>query len=244
MSMEKNQQYGQLTVLEEFKSDSGPINVRVQCSCGTERIFRKTEVINGYVTSCHRGLCRTGSRNLVGKRFGYLVVIRLDLPNRSKHKSWVCLCDCGTETVVRQDHLVGNRDKSCGCKHDELVSLNNPRRLADTFGLNRLYRGYSGRAKLKGIPFDLTMEQFKSLVFSNCHYCNQPPSNSYSRAHKYGQNVSITYNGIDRVVGSVGYTLENVVPCCIKCNISKNDHSLDEWKQWIKDVYNKTILNG
>jgi hypothetical protein len=50
---------------------------------------------------------------MIGKRFGYLTVIK-------KHHSsncvyWLCRCDCGKETVVSGASLRNGHTRSCGC---------------------------------------------------------------------------------------------------------------------------------
>lgn len=55
--------------------------------------------------------------NLVGQRFGRLVV--LSRAPRGTRKSrrivWNCVCDCGGAAVVGGDSLKSGRSKSCGC---------------------------------------------------------------------------------------------------------------------------------
>jgi hypothetical protein len=46
-----------------------------------------------------------------------------------------------------------------------------------------------------------------------------------------------TYNGIDRIDNSQGYIIDNVVPCCTKCNIAKGRQSIQEFKEWIYRAY-------
>lgn len=50
---------------------------------------------------------------LAGQRFGMLAVIR-EAKSR-KESRWLCLCDCGTETIVRGTHLTREIISSCGC---------------------------------------------------------------------------------------------------------------------------------
>lgn len=57
--------------------------------------------------------------NLVGKRFGRLIVIEKAENNRWGQIQWLCLCDCGQEAVVRGCYLVSNHTKSCGCLQKE-----------------------------------------------------------------------------------------------------------------------------
>jgi len=54
-------------------------------------------------------------RNVSGHRFGRLVVIDM-LP----HGRCRCRCDCQRETVVRRQHLLSQKTKSCGCLKAEI----------------------------------------------------------------------------------------------------------------------------
>jgi len=52
--------------------------------------------------------------NLLGQRFGALIVISESPPVRKK-TFWLCRCDCGNEKPMRADGLTSGRYKSCGC---------------------------------------------------------------------------------------------------------------------------------
>ena len=67
---------------------------------------------------------------------------------------------------------------------------------------------YKRRANKKGVKFDLLKEYFDMLTKGDCAYCRRSPT---------------TWFGIDRVVPSEGYVLDNVVSCCCDCNIDKLD---------------------
>ena len=58
--------------------------------------------------------------NLVGKRYGRLVVLLL-APKLSPGDviRWLCLCDCGNEAVVSRLELRSGDTKSCGCLGSE-----------------------------------------------------------------------------------------------------------------------------
>lgn len=69
--------------------------------------------------------------NLVGQRFGRLVVIRnasqeekpKDINGKPKARTWcVCKCDCGNEIIVLATCLNKGNTKSCGCLQKEKVS--------------------------------------------------------------------------------------------------------------------------
>lgn len=53
--------------------------------------------------------------DLTGQRFGRLTVIERveNAPNRARQ--WLCLCDCGKETIVVSSSLNSGRTRSCGC---------------------------------------------------------------------------------------------------------------------------------
>ena len=65
--------------------------------------------------------------NLVGQRFGKLVVIS-QVQNRKGHSYWNCLCDCGKEKIIRGSHLKNGSIKSCGCINKELMNNINMRK--------------------------------------------------------------------------------------------------------------------
>ncbi len=105
--------------------------------------------------------------------------------------------------------------------------------------INMLYGNYSGSAKRRGIEFSLSKDDVEKLVTSQCFYCSADPSNTIKRPRI---NDVFYYNGIDRIIASRGYTLDNCVPCCWKCNRGKSTDSRDEFLLWIKRVYEHNNL--
>ena len=57
--------------------------------------------------------------DMIGQRFGRLVVIKLDeeITNNNKNhaKSYVCQCDCGNVKTIRKANLLNGCTISCGC---------------------------------------------------------------------------------------------------------------------------------
>lgn len=61
------------------------------------------------------------SKNIIGDRFGRMVVVRLHDPGASgRHASWECRCDCGKTSVAQGSKLANGNTKSCGCLRREL----------------------------------------------------------------------------------------------------------------------------
>lgn len=66
----------------------------------------------------------TGPRkNLVGKKFGRLQILRLETELSATNNShgqaargyWICQCDCGATVRARSDRLIHGKTISCGC---------------------------------------------------------------------------------------------------------------------------------
>ena len=63
--------------------------------------------------------------DMVGKRFGRLVVIKrvedAICPSGYKEIQWLCLCDCGKYVIVTGKRLRSENTKSCGCLRKEIA---------------------------------------------------------------------------------------------------------------------------
>lgn len=57
--------------------------------------------------------------DLSGKKFNKLTVIERVKKGGTKRTYWLCVCDCGEKTIIRQDSLIKGRTKSCGCSLKE-----------------------------------------------------------------------------------------------------------------------------
>ena len=109
-------------------------------------------------------------------------------------------------------------------------------------GLRTLLLIYKTSAKKQERKFLLTIEEFKILTTSSCHYCGSQPTlikctNPYNENRKSHWG-DYAYNGIDRVDNNEGYTLENCITCCYICNRAKNNMSYNEFINYTKRIYN------
>jgi hypothetical protein len=93
-------------------------------------------------------------------------------------------------------------------------------------------------AKKRSLEFSLEKEVFRALTKENCYYCDTPPSRVFRRGPSQKQfNGDYTFNGIDRVDNTKGYTVDNCIPCCLACNYSKLDRTHSDFLYWIKKIY-------
>ena len=151
---------------------------------------------------------------------------------------YLCLCSCGTYKELHAGSIKRGDTKSCGC----LAVENNKKQGKLTFklpvgeaALNTLYKSYIRRSKQRDLLFELTKEQFKKITSSCCYYCNRPPKSNIKTITRR-LNGDYFYNGIDRVNNTLGYTIQNSVPCCKTCNIAKRNLTIDEFKSWVTDL--------
>lgn len=81
--------------------------------CGKE--FQAKYESRKYCSRKCMGMNRRKKFNdLIGKRFGRLVVVRRESKD-TRHPHLICNCDCGNQISVNVEHLLTGRTKSCGC---------------------------------------------------------------------------------------------------------------------------------
>lgn len=172
--------------------------------------------------------------DLTGKKFNRLTVVKRVLPNAKWNSlRWLCKCDCGTEKIVLGGSLKNGNTKSCGCLHNEYVK-NRIRSNPELVNMRGIINNYKGNIKKRELKFELTEEQFKKLTQQDCYYCGEKPKNVYKNKYR-GEYI---YNGLDRLDNTKGYTIDNVVPCCITCNAAKRKLTLQEFKDLVERIYN------
>jgi hypothetical protein len=88
--------------------------------------------------------------------------------------------------------------------------------------INGQFHQYKKRAKKSNIKFELIERDCTPFFETNCVYCGG----------------KINGLGIDRVDNKLGYILNNIVPCCSKCNFMKHTMNKDEFIQHIKQIIN------
>lgn len=84
------------------------------------------------------------------------------------------------------------------------------------------YHEYLKSARKRNYEFSLTKEDCEKFYNTQCYYCNN----------------QINGLGIDRIDNDKGYILNNVVPCCYRCNIMKNNYTKDSFIDHMKQILN------
>lgn len=116
------QKFGRLTVLHPTEGQDGKgMRWHCKCECGNE-----IDVIAGSLTSGNTKSCGCLKKenayftqfklNLVGQRFGKLLVIEETKERQYEKVVWKCQCDCGNIVYLNTTRLRQGNDISCGCQ--------------------------------------------------------------------------------------------------------------------------------
>ena len=178
-----------------------------------------------------------------GQRFGRLLTkekqIRLD--KKDRRIAWyLCLCDCGTECLVRYGSLQSGSTRSCGCLGSELsrsraldpksgvrIMIQGRKQPRDVIRLNALISYYKRNSKPRNLTWNFSEEEVRNLVTSPCTYCGE-------RAD---------WVGIDRVNNDLGYSADNCVSCCRWCNCGKRERTVEEFDDWVRRLYERRFYH-
>lgn len=159
----------------------------------------------------------------IGLRSHRLLTVQRHGSSKHGEALYLCDCDCGKSTIAKGKKIRSKLIQSCGCANGRKPIS------PDWAAFGRLYSDHVFRAKSKSLPFTLTREQFRAITSAACRYCGVTPS-QIRRATK--SKSTYTYNGIDRIENSLGYTAENSAPACGVCNNAKASMSVKEFMAW------------
>ena len=112
------ERFGRLVIVEMLYGRENRTWCRCNCDCGrSDFLVMFTALKNGNTSSC--GCIQ--SPNLVGKKFGYLTVMR-ELEQTCRQRRWECRCKCGQIIHRNTSHLNSGHTSSCGCMKSEQTS--------------------------------------------------------------------------------------------------------------------------
>lgn len=166
--------------------------------------------------------------DFTGKNKLYSKVIRPLTPiNGLKYTIWELLCQCGVIYIANGREVKSDvRRNSCGCKGRTNEDL-------ELKGIRSVLWIYQKGAAKRNVSFCLTFNEFRDLIYRNCHYCGSEKFTKFIR--KYANNsYEFLYTGIDKINPKDGYTLDNCIPCCVFCNRAKWNYPIDEFLRWIE----------
>ena len=131
-----------------------------------------------------------------------------------------CSRECADTARIKKHTFVCSKCGKAKTQNEFYVDRNKPRGFvsrckqcySETASTITRKKPYQREASLRsgavrrGIPYELTTEQFMLFWNHPCHYCGQ----------------AIDTIGLDRVDNNKGYLVDNIVPCCTICNRMKS----------------------
>lgn len=148
--------------------------------------------------------------NRIGKIYGNLYVVGRAINDVHGNAQWNCKCLCGKFLKILGQQLTKGQ-KSCGCVTSHLRPYESL--------YNRLRSMTKHIVNLSYVEFE------KFTQINECHYCGKKLIWRERYAGKGGWQL-------DRKDSKLGYSVENCVPCCKRCNFGKGKgFTYEEWKQ-------------
>lgn len=150
-----------------------------------------------------------------------------------RHKLYYkCQCkNCGAILILRKDTIL--TATMCHCA--KCVGNNVKPTIEVAYNV---FRGNYKRAAIhRGLSWNLSPEEFKNIVSKPCYYCGAEPIQKNHLKRYMRVKTPVYLNGIDRINSKLGYSIENCVPCCEKCNRMKLDYSKEDFLSHIEKIY-------
>lgn len=129
------ERHGRLTVICEAPRDpKNRVRWYVRCDCGNEKAVLALS-LGKSTFSCgclqRERAAAVGAatgKDRTGERVGRLTILGPSPSRVGGRKAYVCVCDCGNETIVAGGSLREGGSTSCGCLRSERLSDSNSKR--------------------------------------------------------------------------------------------------------------------
>jgi len=129
--------YGRLIVIgmTNKRTNSREVIWKCQCDCNNQIEVSSGNLTSGAIRSCgclqkesiaKIGADRAGAniKNIIGNRYGRLIVLKDTGKRKNRAVIWECKCDCGKIVEVYSNSLLQGNTKSCGCLQKEKATEN------------------------------------------------------------------------------------------------------------------------
>lgn len=156
------QRFGRLTVIERGENTRhNKMTWLCLCECGNTKHVIAGDLKSGRTNSCgclrKEATAKRLTEDLIGQRFGRLVVIGLSDTRVKDSVTWFCKCDCGKFRDIPASYLKTAHIESCGClrsevNRDRAIKRNTTHGLTHTKGYITAMSSARRAAKLQRTP--------------------------------------------------------------------------------------------
>lgn len=153
------------------------------------------------------------TENIIGKRYGRLIVESYSHTTKSGQSYWSCRCDCGKTKTIRASHLKHGDIQSCGCLASERASVR-AKKIFVGKGYNithggtntRLYRIWAGMKQRCNYKKAINYNIYGARGIKVCAEWLNDFSifRDWSLSHGYKDHLTI-----DRINNDLGYSPKN-----------------------------------
>ena len=172
---------------------------------------------------------------LADKKFGLLTVTEENVIFKSgKNRIFAtCKCECGGEKICDRTSLLNGRTTSCGCvAREKTIAFNKTKKkpegeLKSDDRRYKMYHNAQHRAKKKGIPFTISMEDI--VIPETCPLLGIPLVSTNNKRDP--RNPSL-----DQINPGKGYTPDNIWVVSSRANWIKSDATLQELKTLVENL--------
>lgn len=219
-----------MTALRPVQSRHG-VRWEFLCDCGAVTTTRLQSVTSARTKTCGKCVEHTISREQM------LLAMRQHGLGKDAAKA----LGIGYDVLLRLKRLYGVSIKPGANQYNQLTGFRWSKLSPFCVIVHSLWRACQTSSLRRGHKFSLTLAEFKELAAKPCAYCGQRPCRvlkvGSSRAGGRRRAYRAKVNGADRLNNAMGYSLDNVVPCCMNCNFAKRQMTVEQFKSWVSAVF-------
>jgi hypothetical protein len=141
---------------------------------------------------------------------------------------------CGEHIAVMTCGISGKEVQRCEPCYEKLRKVEAERYLRERIYKQEMkrniltyYNNYKKSSEKRNLPFEVSLEEFTSIVNKSCTYCGYSPENEVT--------------GIDRIDSRFGYIAGNMTPCCSTCNMMKGILSVEAFMEQVSRIVKFSI---
>lgn len=163
----------------------------------------------------------TVALNLIGKKFGTLVVLSRGPNTKNGSSTWLVHCDCGVERYMRGENLMSGNSTNCGCQRKYKTTHGK----SETLEYILLHKAKI-RAKRQNLPFNLELSDIVIPEFCPVLINLKLESNSGGDKKTKPNSPSL-----DKILPERGYIKGNVAIISHRANTIKQNATVEELRR-------------